>query len=118
MKPRLLDWLAGDGRQIFLVSLARQLTLAGRAAYVSAGNQREASRATLECLNELQIVVIAQIAGLSDLRFGYPDKAFLDVLADKASSRGCLGVVERAFSGALAESERLSRADHDRSLSD
>jgi hypothetical protein len=107
LRTRLLGWLANDDRQILVLSLARQLTVAGRAAYVAAGTRPEISRATLECLNELQIVVLEQIAGTIDARFGYPDEAFLDVLAEKAAGRECSVSLERALSGALAESERL-----------
>lgn len=65
----------------------------------------------LECLNELQIVVLAQLTGTIDARFGYPDHAFVETLVEKAAARGCEVALDGAMTAALAESARLSQPE-------
>ena len=102
-----LPWLASNQRAEFLAELVWWLVLAGRSDYPGAGAAIEQSQKALECLNELQHVVAAQLR--SSLRGGtpaYPDDAFLDVLAERASSRGCGVGWATTLRGAVGELAR------------
>jgi hypothetical protein len=82
--------LTSERRELFLGELLYWLGMAGRGAYVEAGNTAEECARSLRCQNELLLVVAKQLlATLGDDARGYPDDAFLVALAEKATIGGC-----------------------------
>jgi len=94
--------LKSNSRVMFLGALADEITIAGRANYVAAGNSEADAARTLTCLNELLIVVIKQIRQeVVEPGVGYPDAAFLEVLQEKAKGERCERFLLKAMHRAL-----------------
>lgn len=96
--------LTSEHRRVFLALLAYNLTMAARGVYVEAGNEPEAAAADLRCHNELLMVVAKQLrysSGEPDK--GYPDRAFVEVLAEKAKAGGCASGLRWALERALRD---------------
>jgi len=108
LRERLIAGLSSDDRQQLLLAISEELALAGRASYVGTGLAPEAARSSFECFNEIQIVILKQLARLSDARRGYPDDAFLDVMAETAA-RGCSERLSQALERALQALTRTAK---------
>jgi hypothetical protein len=82
--------LASALRIPFLLALSSELTIAARYSYVQAGLTPDASQQALRCVNELQIVVLKQLAAaVLGRRAAYPDQSFLTVLEETAALGLC-----------------------------
>lgn len=85
-----LAYLDSEHREQFLVQLAYWLTIRARGAYIEAGNEPDRAVVGLRCFNELLMVVTKQLLASQGIGgVGYPDEAFIQVLAEKAEIGGC-----------------------------
>ena len=89
--------LGSPARLHFLADLAGALGLAARGEYVEAGNGPEHALGALRAINEMHIVVAAQLQSAVRDGAAYPDQAFIDVLAENAR----IGHVEHALNWAF-----------------
>lgn len=82
--------IEGPNRVQVLLKFAQELTIAGRASYPGAGLTIPESQEALQCINELQIVALKQLAAsVVGTLPAYPDDAFIEVLEEKAALRAC-----------------------------
>lgn len=97
LRAAAVSALDGRTRQQFLADLGGALCLAARGEYAEAGNDAEHTSSALRAINEMSIVIAAQLR--SALRDGaaYPDRTFVDVLVENAH----IGHVEHVLSWAL-----------------
>jgi hypothetical protein len=78
---------------------AKALGLAARGEYVEAGKGPDHALSALRAINEMHIVVAAQLQSAVRDGAAYPDQAFIDVLVDNAR----IGRVEHALNWALGQ---------------
>ncbi len=99
--------LTSEHRRSFLALLAYNLTMAARGVYVEAGNAPGEAAVGLRCHNELLMVIAKQLLRYSsgEPDKGYPDRAFVEVLAQKAKASGCEAGLRRALERALRDGD-------------
>jgi len=100
LRRQALEALSQDGASALLARIAYWLTLLARNDYAEAGQDPAEAYARLRTNNERLIVLAGQLRKMSgDNGFGYPNDAFLDVLAGKPGASH--DVVERALEKSL-----------------
>ncbi len=100
LRLQALRALQQDGASALLARVAYWLALLARNDYVEAGSDPRDAYARLRTNNERMIVLAGQLRKLAgDSGFGYPNDAFLDVLAEKPG--GNSDAVERALEKSL-----------------
>ena len=99
---RLLSALAGPTRAMVLTELQYWLSLTMRATYRAPEAGRGDLTARIQCANELLLIVINELRQESGLiGAGYPDRAFVMALRERAELSGCSGLLEDAVERAL-----------------
>lgn len=101
-----LGRLASQDRRVFLAALVRELGLRARGHYVEAGASETGAVAGLRCINELVLVVGAQISSDMAGQPEYPDDALLTLLEEKAQGGGCMADLHWAIASAIAAVRR------------
>lgn len=101
-RARSLQLLAGPDRIRFLARLAGSLVLAARGEYVEAGQSVDRAWVALRAVNEMVLVISAQLTSAAEGRDpAYPDAAFLDVLLEKADVGQCRHALAWAITQAV-----------------
>jgi hypothetical protein len=109
LRGKLLHMLASGQRSQFLASLADALPLAARGEYAEAGHSSEHALASLRAVNEMMIVIGAQlVSSLNRQPSAYPDEAFLDVLLENAVIGDCRHVLAWALQRAVSKVENAA----------
>lgn len=87
-----------------LANWLHYVLIAARTAYPGAGLSSDGTIERLMGMNEVGIVLAAQLRSLTSVELAYPMGVLLEVVIDKAELYGCRPAVEWAWSYALGGS--------------